>query len=190
MESAQRLAPGRYSSKPYRLGPSLEAVLQLYDPGISTNQADEILPIQDPPLQRPFRRSHKPPAEVKELDCLDSHLRQLQQRELEMKKERRSKRREHRQDMRELRDQFKETFAEMAARRSWHREVADDHLRQALEHGKARVTAHREAHTMSDYWPFGTEDKRMPPPIDKKAYATLLLSQATSHAASQLATRK
>ncbi|KAL1521620.1 hypothetical protein AB1Y20_021279 [Prymnesium parvum] len=177
MEPGTVATRGRFNRKPYSLGPSMMSVISLSDPGLPARDTDEILPMKCPPLQRAGRAFFKPRTEVQDEDCLASHVRQLQLREAELKEEARANRRDHRKDMRQLRKQFECTFEEMAARRSWHRQVAAQQLQQARERGERRLSAHKEGNVVPDFWPFGGYDGRKVPLPDKKDYAKQLLDQ-------------
>lgn len=86
-------------------------------------------------------------------------------------------RREHRRDMKELCGRSLANFEEIAARRTWHREVAKAQVEQAARNSERQLAEYQKERTASEFWPF-EKPRKGKPAFDAKTYGAQLLVQA------------
>ena len=152
-------------------GPSAALVIHLHDPPPTAEGRP------NPPLQRPSKQFYKTSLPATAEDCLTSHVIQIEERQAERKKESKEARARHIAEMHELRDRVGAGFEEQAARRAWHRTIAQEQLVQTGEKLTAALLDYKESHTGIEYWPYEAEPPVLAMP-DPKVYGAELLAAA------------
>ena len=151
--------------------------------GSTSKDINEAADLPAPPLQRPMKVHLKPADPISVSDCLQVHCFQIEERQAERVAAVQAARRQHIDDMRELKGRVANTFEEVAARRSWNKQVAREQLVQTEEKMQAELEAYKDSHAPTEYWPYeAASDRRgfaVPP---KKVYGAELLLAAQQKA--------
>ena len=159
-------------------GPSLSRVLHLGDPPPTAPVGER----PNPPLQRNSKAFYKAPEMATPEECLTSHVMQIEARQVERKSMQKQARKQHVADMNELRDRVGASFEEQAARRAWHRQIANDQRHQTEEKLTAALLDYKESKSGIEYWPYEAQPVGFQKP-DPKEYGKELLAAAASSSA-------
>ena len=135
-----------------------------------------------PPLQRFMKPTLKRSEPTTAGECLESHVMQIEQRVAGKAQARREARARHAAELEELNDRVNEGFEELAARRAWHREIAQDQLAQRDEKQAAALLDYKESRSAPEYWPYEAAKPGFALP-EPKSYGAELKKAAAHKAA-------
>jgi len=138
------------------MGPSLVSLMRLSDVPLPAPGSPA------PPLQRPSRPRVRTAEVVREVDCITSHMTQLQEQEKGRRREKRANGNESKAQREGLRAMLRAEMGVLEERGQRDKERTDGLLEQQRGHRTRSLVDHVERHSSSTYWPY--ESRRLGPP--------------------------